>query len=262
MNYEILDKEGTVVGKVRMMENHQHDPLQAYAQTTTHSFDEVKAMGYTYREYDPLAGMTPAQRRLIAEGEMSERLYLKMEETLQPPEPDEGMLERLNLCMGFPTTGSHAKGLDYRPYCGNCSKSPRMMRHKNGFMCWHCQHIWDLRLTCRHKHPDGIRSSACLGPTLDRMPIGYRCPQCAGMHHLTGREKTEESIALCDLDCCCEPGFKENVQRECDRNVTPHRWDIRCRKGLWSASSTDRVAAMRTAKAHYKKHHADGDYDE
>lgn len=86
----------------------------------------------------------PAMRRLIVEGDMNEHLYLKMEGHLPCPPMSDEMLARMNKAMNF----EHApKDRDYRPYClaEGCKRMPRMMRVKEGFKCWSCFSVWDLR---------------------------------------------------------------------------------------------------------------------
>lgn len=94
---------------------------------------------------DEFLEKNPVARQLIAHGEMTERLYLKLEEHLPCPPLSDEMLARMNEAMGF--RGDRAKDRDYRPYCGSndCRRMPRMFRVKEGFRCWACQRVWDLR---------------------------------------------------------------------------------------------------------------------
>jgi hypothetical protein len=81
---------------------------------------------------------------MLARNDMVENLYKKMEEHL-PCEPmSDEMLAAMNASLGF--KGEAAKTRDYRPYCvrQGCEYMPRMMRVKEGFMCWSCQNRWNL----------------------------------------------------------------------------------------------------------------------
>lgn len=137
-----------------------------------------------------------------------EERYKAIEAENPPVSHSPGMLRRMNLCMGFPAEGERSKDADYRPYCvsESCAVMPRVVKTEKGFCCWACQGEWDLRLFCKHPHPNG-KDKYCLGHNFDKgsvswMPIGYRCSLCAGMHHFTGRPKTIESIKSCKLSCC------------------------------------------------------------
>lgn len=87
---------------------------------------------------------SPLINRLVAEQEMTENLYKKMEEVMPCESMSDGMLERMNKSLGF--SGESSKQRDYRPYCGNekCKRMPRMMRVKEGFQCWECHDTWNL----------------------------------------------------------------------------------------------------------------------
>lgn len=97
---------------------------------------------------DPVATtapVSPALELLLARHDMTENLFRRMEEEL-PCEPmDDAMLARMNQSLGF--SGAHAKDRDYRPYCvrQHCEYMPRMFRVAEGFRCWSCNNVWDLR---------------------------------------------------------------------------------------------------------------------
>lgn len=54
---------------------------------------------------------------------------------------------------------------------------------------------------CQHLSPrrDG---TMCNGVKLEKMPVGIRCADCAGMHHFDGTLKTTKSISECKQGCC------------------------------------------------------------
>ena len=154
--------------------------------------------------------LSTMQRMLIARGEMVETLYQKLEEVTKPRDLTQDELDRMNLCMGF---AAGTKGQDYRPYCvrKGCKHMPRMFRTDKGFECWDCKGEWDLRLVCRHPHPNGNPGQMCESEEMEKTPVGYRCRRCAGMHHFTGRPKDKASVEACDLGCC---GPREGVEHE------------------------------------------------
>lgn len=166
---------------------------------------------------------------LAKRGEDIESGWKRLEESLeQPPVHSPDMIARMNLILGFPAAGPESKDADYRPYClsSRCGLMPRMVKTKIGFACWHCDNVWDLRLICQHKHPDGVRDrcDAPLG-SVEWTPVGYRCRRCAGMHHFTGMEKTASNVRQpdgtgCPLPCCSESRLAESYAL--GSVLTPH----------------------------------------
>lgn len=93
----------------------------------------------------PAAAASPLLERMLARHDLTENLCWTLEEEL-PCEPmDEAMLARMNQALGF--SGLHAKPRGYRPYCvrEGCEYMPRMFRVAEGFRCWSCNNVWDLR---------------------------------------------------------------------------------------------------------------------
>lgn len=87
----------------------------------------------------------PAIARAVAQVEMSETFYKRLEELFPCPPMSDEMLAFMNERMGFSTYST--KDRDYRPYCGNdhCTTAPRMFRVKEGFKCWKCHRVWDIK---------------------------------------------------------------------------------------------------------------------
>lgn len=98
------------------------------------------------RADDPKADprLSYLQRFLICRGYVVDEFYKSLEKLCPCPPMGDDMLARMNLGLGFvPGT----KGRDYRPYCVSvgCDVMPRMVRVPEGFRCWHCGGVWDLR---------------------------------------------------------------------------------------------------------------------
>ena len=95
----------------------------------------------------------PLMQELILSGEMNERFYAMLEETLPCPEHSDEMITAMNLAMGFDVdpASEHHKDRSYRPYCGQKPdirpNMPRMFRVAEGFRCWKCHNIWDIAST-------------------------------------------------------------------------------------------------------------------
>lgn len=94
--------------------------------------------------------------------DMVENLYKKMEEHL-PCEPlSDELLAAMNKSLGFPPEGDRAKDRDYRPYCvrEGCEYMPRMMRVREGFMCWSCKGKWDLNETIKRQNEHEVAQTS------------------------------------------------------------------------------------------------------
>lgn len=77
---------------------------------------------------------SPLFLQLQARFELTERMYLKLEEILPVPRMTDEQVTEMNAALGLP------KDADYRPYCcrNGCKDMPRMFRIAEGFRCWSC----------------------------------------------------------------------------------------------------------------------------
>jgi len=86
---------------------------------------------------------SPMVAAAIADLDMNESYYKKLEEMFPVPPMDLHQVAIMNNALG------HPKDESYRPYCmkNGCTKMPRMYRVEQGFKCWACHNVigFDLR---------------------------------------------------------------------------------------------------------------------